>query len=66
MRDLLLACTTETPFEFDGKTYVQCDGVLMGYPLGPTFADFYMAHLENKVLSENHDFNPSFYVPICR
>ena len=40
MKELLLICTTETPFQFNGKSYVQLDGVSMGSPLGPTFADF--------------------------
>ena len=31
--------------------YIQIDGMSMGSPLGPTFANFYMADLENRVLS---------------
>jgi hypothetical protein len=62
IRELLLLCTTKTPFQFDGKTYLQVDGVSMGSPLGPLFANFYMSHLENKVLSQNLSFKPSFYV----
>ena len=42
MRKLPQVCTSETPFHFCGKTYVQIDGKSMGSPLGPTFADFYM------------------------
>ena len=45
MEELLIVCTTETHFQFCGRTYVQVDGVSMGSPLGPTFADFYMSHL---------------------
>lgn len=33
----------------------------MGSPLGPTFADFYMSHLENNILNNNNSFNPKFY-----
>lgn len=62
MKKLLLLCTTKTPFEFDGKTYLQIDGVSMGSPLGPLFANFYMSHLENKVLSLNLNFKPNFYI----
>ena len=40
MRKLLQVCTSETPFHFCGKTYVQIDEVSMGSPLGLTFADF--------------------------
>ena len=31
-------------------TYLQVDGVSMGSPLRPLIANFYMAHIENKVL----------------
>jgi hypothetical protein len=34
----------------------------MGSPLGPTFADFYMSELENKILKSKFEFNPLFYV----
>ena len=34
----------------------------MGSPLGPTFADFYMSHVENYLLSQNKVSNPVFYV----
>jgi hypothetical protein len=61
-RELLKICTTSTPFKFNDNTYIQTDGVSMGSPLGPTFADFYMAHLENKLLSQNRISNPCFYV----
>jgi hypothetical protein len=33
----------------------------MGSPLGPIFADFYMSHLENQLLSDNKISNPRFY-----
>ena len=60
---LLRACTTEAPFRSpDGMLYRQINGVSMGSPLGPTFADFYMCQLENKVL-ENSDLCPTTY---CR
>ena len=47
----------------DGKTYKQCDGVSMGSPLGVTFANFYMTHVENQVLTELPDIKPLIY---CR
>ena len=62
LRDLLRLCTTCTPFNFMNKTYLQRDGVSMGSPLGPTFADFYMSALENHVLSQDKVSNPLFYV----
>jgi hypothetical protein len=48
MDELLSICTTQCPFrEPSGSLYVQCDGVSMGSPLGPTFASYYMCELEN-------------------
>ena len=41
---------------FNGKTYSQEDGIAMGSPLGPLFADIYMNDLESKLkytLEEN-------------
>jgi hypothetical protein len=52
LEELLLLCTTAVPFRnIDGKMYIQRDGMSMGGPLGPTFANFYMADLENRVMS---------------
>ena len=49
MRELLVTCTTEVPFRnINGDMYVQRDGVSMGSPLGPTFANFFMAEVENR------------------
>ena len=31
----------------------QHNGIAMGSPLGPLFANFYMAHIENKVLQNS-------------
>ena len=44
-----------------GKLYVQKDGVAMGSPLGPLFANFYMAHVENLVLNDP-EIAPATYV----
>ena len=53
LEKLLRACTTECPFRGpDGKLYVQKEGVAMGSPLGPLFANFYMCFIENKALSD--------------
>ena len=63
LEKLLRACTTECPFRGpDGKMYVQKEGVAMGSPLGPLFANFYMCFIENKTLSETSPA-PSTY---CR
>ena len=51
VKRLLKICTTETPFRnINGDLYLQKDGVSMGSPLGPMFANFYMCHIENNVL----------------
>ena len=51
LEQLLLLCTTETPFQdTNGDMYIQVDGVSMGSPLGPLFANFYMAELENNII----------------
>ena len=62
LRQLLTICTSETAFQYSGKTFLQTDGVSMGSPLGPTFADFYMSILENYALSQDKISNPIFYV----
>jgi hypothetical protein len=60
---LLGACTTKAPFRhIDGTLYQQIDGIAMGSPLGVAFANFYMCHIENSVLS-NTEAKPSTY---CR
>jgi hypothetical protein len=63
MENLHHACTTESPFRSpDNKLYRQINGVAMGSPLGPCFAEFYMCDLENRVLRDE-TLKPSTY---CR
>ena len=63
LKNLLVACTKDSPFRGpDGKLYIQKDGVAMGSPLGPLFANFYMAHVEEAALS-NPQLTPTIY---CR
>ena len=62
LQKLLELCTKEAPFRCpEGKLYKQIEGVAMGSPLGPTFANFYMGDLENNVF-ENHCQKPLIYV----
>ena len=62
MKELLLICTTKSPFKgVDGNLYLQKDGVMMGSPLGPTFANFYMCHVENKIAQEHPEAMPLIY-----
>ena len=42
--------------------YQQIDGVTMGSPLGPTWSNFFMANLENKLLQKESDTNPKLYL----
>ena len=61
MRELLKICTVEAPFKsIDGQLYKQRDGLAMGGPLSCTLANFYMAHIENQVLS-NINIKPKIY-----
>ena len=48
----------------NGDLYKQVDGVAMGSPLGPIFANYYMGNLETQVLSSlSPDLTPVAY---CR
>lgn len=52
LKKILIMCTTEVPFyDHLGNIYTQIDGVAMGSVLGPTFSNFYMANLENKIFN---------------
>ena len=46
-------------FMIDSKLYKQIDGVSMGNPLGPTFANIFLAHLEKSFV--NLPFSPKLY-----
>jgi hypothetical protein len=46
LRRLLVICTQESHFQFNGKYYDQIDGVAMGSPLGPLFANVFMSEFE--------------------
>ena len=48
LRDLLKMCTSESHFQFGGVYYDQIDGVAMGSPLGPLFANVFMSDFERK------------------
>ena len=64
LTQLLIACTTKCSFtHIDGSIYLQSDGVAMGSPIGVTFANFYMCHLENSVLDIQPNIKPIVY---CR
>ena len=48
-------------FLYKDKLYQQHDGVSMGSPLAPTLANFFLAHIENKLLGKQLDFHPKLY-----
>ena len=51
LRELLLRCTLNIQFKFDGRLYRQTDGVAMGSPLGPLLSDIFMSSLERGSLT---------------
>ena len=55
MKELLLLCTQKVPFTFNGETYMQIDGVMMGSPLGALFANIFMCELEETVIPQLGD-----------
>ena len=50
MKWLLNISTKESHFIYDEKIYSQINGIAMGSPLGPLFADIYINYLENKLM----------------
>ena len=61
LRKIPLTCTTEVPFyDHVGNIYTKKDGVSMESVLDPSFGNFYMSDLENKMF--NKIKNPSVYL----
>ena len=50
MRDLLLLCTKNVYFSYNGDIYTQAEGVAIGSPLGPVLAGIFMVELERTIL----------------
>ena len=59
-KKLLLICTTKTPFKNYNEEITE-GRLSMGSALGPTFANFYMCELENKIF----DAYPNSTVSLC-
>ena len=55
----LLTKSVEGIFMYNSRYYQQIDGVSMGNPLGPTFANIFLAHLEKQFMS--HSFSSLSY-----
>ena len=60
--EMLQLAVKDSLFIFNGKYYIQCDGVAMGSPLGPTLANVFLCYWEEKWLSAcPKQFSPLFY-----
>ena len=60
--NLLTMTVKNCHFLFDGKLYHQKDGVAMGSPLGPLFANIFLSFHERSWLTDcPHTFKPMFY-----
>ena len=61
-RQLLELAVKDSLFLFNGKYYIQLDGVAMGNPLGPTLANVFLCYWEEKWLDKcPKQFLPLFY-----
>ena len=56
LKELILLCTKGVHFTLCRESYVQTDGVTMGFPLGPVLAGIFMVELENTLVTtfSNH------------
>ena len=50
MRELILICTKNVHFTFNGETFTQVDGATMGSPLAPILADIFMVELDRNLI----------------
>ena len=50
MRELILICTKNVHFTFNGETFTQVDSVAMGSPLVPILANIFMVELERNLI----------------
>ena len=59
----LLLLVTQGNFIFNGEFYRQIDGLAMGGPLGPSLANFFLAHLEKTRMSRcPTEIKPKLYL----
>ena len=58
----LLQIATGGYFLHKDKLYCQVDGVTMGSPLGPTLANFFLAHFESVFMENESDCKPELYL----
>ena len=50
LKELLLLCTKHVHFKFNDEIYIQCDGVVIGSPLGPLLPNIFMISIEENIL----------------
>ena len=62
LRELLEICVQKCIFKFSGVYYEQIDGVSMGNPLGPLFANIFMAELEKQHMDEIKSLSVLFWI----
>ena len=61
-KQLLTLAVKSSCFVFNNMYYKQIDGVAMGSPLGPTFANLLLVYYENMWLDKcPHQFKPKYY-----
>ena len=58
----LLKLATGGMFVYNGQLYQQIDGVTMGSPLGPTLANFFLAHIEQEIMKDDNLVKPNSYL----
>lgn len=54
--DVLEKCINNNYFQFNQKLYIQNQGLPMGSPLSPLFAEIFMDSLEDQILNNNNNF----------
>ena len=54
----LVYFATQEVFRFNEKLYKLVDGVIIGNPLGPTLANFFLGHLEKKLFANLENNSP--------
>jgi hypothetical protein len=52
LKRFLIVCKKDSHLQFNGKYNDQIDGVAMGSPLGPLFANIFMSDFERKYMYE--------------
>ena len=50
IRELILLCTKNVHFTFNGETFTEVDGVAMGSPLAPILAGIFIVELERNLI----------------